>query len=121
MNNTAIFAHHTILHARQFHSTTTSCHSYNKYFSYSIFKGYALIYRIASGEMLGKDQPVILQLLELPDALTKLKGTVMELEDCAFPLLRGVVQTSDEQKAFEGAYPLIYFTTHTSQTHYSLL
>jgi malate dehydrogenase len=65
--------------------------------------GYALIFRIASGEMLGKDQPVILQLLELPNAINKLKGTVMELEDCAFPLLRGVVQTSDESKAFEGA------------------
>jgi len=65
--------------------------------------GYALIFRIASGEMLGKDQPVILQLLELPPALNSLKGVVMELDDCAFPLLRKVVATSEEKEAFEGA------------------
>lgn len=65
--------------------------------------GYALLFRIASGEMLGKDQPVILQLLELPPALNALKGVAMELEDCAFPLLRGIVQTSEEKQAFEGA------------------
>ena len=54
--------------------------------------GYALLFRIASGEMLGKDQPVILQLLEIPDekAQKALKGVMMELEDCAFPLLAGV-------------------------------
>ncbi len=57
--------------------------------------GYALLFRIASGEMLGKDQPVILQLLEIPDekAQKALKGVIMELEDCAFPLLAGVVPT----------------------------
>jgi malate dehydrogenase len=49
--------------------------------------GYALLFRIASGEMLGKDQPVILQLLEVTPALGALKGVAMELEDCAFPLL----------------------------------
>jgi len=65
--------------------------------------GYSTLFRIASGEMLGKDQPIILQLLELPQAVNALKGVVMELEDCAFPLLRGVVQTSEEKKAFEGA------------------
>jgi len=65
--------------------------------------GYSTLFRIASGEMLGKDQPVILQLLELPQAVNALQGVVMELEDCAFPLLRGVVQTSEEKKAFEGA------------------
>jgi malate dehydrogenase len=65
--------------------------------------GYATLFRIASGEMLGKDQPVILQLLELPQAVNALKGVVMELEDCAFPLLRGIVQTSEEKQAFEGA------------------
>ena len=55
--------------------------------------GYSLIYRIASGEMLGKDQPVILQLLELPidKAQAALKGVMMELEDCAFPLLARLV------------------------------
>jgi len=65
--------------------------------------GYALLFRIASGEMLGKDQPVILQLLELPGALKPLKGVTMELQDCAFPLLKGVVETSDPNQAFEGA------------------
>jgi len=65
--------------------------------------GYATLFRIASGEMLGKDQPVILQLLELPQAINALKGVAMELEDCAFPLLRGIVQTSEEKQAFEGA------------------
>jgi len=65
--------------------------------------GYALLFRIASGEMLGKDQPVILQLLELTPALKSLEGVSMELNDCAFPLLRGIVQTDDAQKAFEGA------------------
>jgi len=65
--------------------------------------GYALLFRIASGEMLGKDQPVQLQLLELPQALKALEGVAMELQDCAFPLLRGIVQTDDPKKAFEGA------------------
>lgn len=53
--------------------------------------------------MLGWDQPVILQLLELTPALKALEGVVMELQDCAFPLLRGIVQTDDPAKAFEGA------------------
>lgn len=53
--------------------------------------------------MLGKDQPVILQLLELPPAMKALEGVAMELQDCAFPLLRGIVQTSDVKKGFEGA------------------
>jgi len=65
--------------------------------------GYALLFRIASGQMLGPDQPVILQLLELTPALKSLEGVVMELKDCAFPLLRGIVQTDSTQKAFEGA------------------
>jgi len=65
--------------------------------------GYSMLFRLASGELLGKDQPVILQLLELQPALNSLKGVVMELEDCAFPLLHGVVQTSDANEAFEGA------------------
>lgn len=65
--------------------------------------GYAILFRIASGEMLGKDQPVILQCLELTPALNALKGVAMELNDCAFPLLRGIVQTDDPNKAFEGA------------------
>ena len=65
--------------------------------------GYALLFRIASGEMLGKDQPVILQLLELPldKAQAALKGVIMELEDCAFPLLAGVVGTDDPEVAFK--------------------
>jgi len=65
--------------------------------------GYATLFRIANGEMLGKDQPVILQLLELPQALKSLEGVVMELNDCAFPLLKGVVQTDSPEKAFEGS------------------
>jgi malate dehydrogenase len=65
--------------------------------------GYALLFRIASGEMLGKDQPVILQLLELPQAQNALKGVIMELEDCAFPLLHGVVGTDDPNVAFKDA------------------
>ncbi len=62
---------------------------------------YAMLFRIASGEMLGKDQPVILQLLEITPALDALKGVVMELDDCAFPLLAGVVQTDDANIAFK--------------------
>jgi malate dehydrogenase len=65
--------------------------------------GYALLFRIASGEMLGKDQPVILQLLEIPDekAQNALKGVMMELEDCAFPLLAGMEAHSDPAQAFK--------------------
>ena len=62
---------------------------------------YAMLFRIASGEMLGKDQPVILQLLEITPALDALKGVVMELEDCAFQLLAGIVQTDDANVAFK--------------------
>jgi malate dehydrogenase len=65
--------------------------------------GYALLFRIASGEMLGKDQPVILQLLEIPDekAQKALKGVMMEIEDCAFPLLAGMESHSDPMTAFK--------------------
>ena len=63
--------------------------------------GYSLLFRIASGEMLGKDQPVILQLLEITPALNALKGVVMELEDCAFPLLAGIIQSDDPMVAFK--------------------
>ncbi|CAN7271008.1 malate dehydrogenase [Rhizobacter sp. LjRoot28] len=65
--------------------------------------GYAILFRIASGEMLGKDQPVILQLLEIPDekAQNALKGVIMELEDCAFPLLAGIEAHSDAKAAFK--------------------
>ena len=62
--------------------------------------GYQLAFRIASGQMLGADQPVILQLLEIPPALDALKGVVMELDDCAFPSLHGVVATADVNEAF---------------------
>ncbi len=67
--------------------------------------GYALLFRIASGEMLGKDQPVILQLLEIPDekAQNALKGVMMELEDCAFPLLAGMQAHGDPMGAFKDA------------------
>src|SRR5216684_1037805 len=65
--------------------------------------GYSLLFRIASGDMLGKDQPVILQLLEIPDekAQKALKGVMMELDDCAFPLLHGMVPASDPMVAFK--------------------
>ncbi len=62
--------------------------------------GYQLAFRIASGQMLGQDQPVVLQLLEIPPALPALNGVVMELDDCAFPTLAGVVATDDPNVAF---------------------
>jgi malate dehydrogenase len=62
--------------------------------------GYSLLFRIASGAMLGDDQPVILQLLEITPALGALAGVAMELDDCAFPLLAGIVQTDDAEVAF---------------------
>ena len=63
--------------------------------------GYALLFRIASGEMLGKDQPVILQLLEITPALDALKGVIMEVEDCAFPLVQDMIPTDDADVAFK--------------------
>jgi malate dehydrogenase len=63
--------------------------------------GYAAIFRIASGEMLGNDQPIILQLLDLPQALPMLRGVMMELEDCAFPLLQQIIITDDPKVAFQ--------------------
>jgi malate dehydrogenase len=69
--------------------------------------GYSLLFRIASGAMLG-DQPVILQLLEITPALDALKGVAMELEDCAFPLLAGIEQTDDPNEAFgDASYALL--------------
>ena len=65
--------------------------------------GYSLLFRIASGSMLGPDQPVILQMLEITPALGALQGVAMELEDCAFPLLAGMVQTDDADMAFGDA------------------
>ena len=63
--------------------------------------GYALLFRVASGAMLGNDQPVILQLLEITPALDAVKGVVMELDDCAFPLLQDVIYTDDANVAFK--------------------
>ena len=63
--------------------------------------GYALAFRVAAGDMLGPEQPVILQLLEITPALDALKGVAMELNDCAFPLLRGLVTTDDANVAFK--------------------
>ncbi len=63
--------------------------------------GYALLFRVASGAMLGNDQPVILQLLEITPALGAVKGVVMELDDCAFPLLQDVIYTDDANVAFK--------------------
>lgn len=64
---------------------------------------YSLLFRIAAGEMLGTDQPVIFQLLEITPALEALQGTVMEIEDCAFPLVAGIVQSDDPEVAFKDA------------------
>ena len=65
--------------------------------------GYSLLFRIASGQMLGPDQPVVLQMLEIPPAMPALEGVAMELEDCAFPLLAGLTKTDDPEAAFDGA------------------
>ena len=65
--------------------------------------GYSLLFRIASGQMLGMDQPVILQLLELTPALDALRGVAMEIDDCAFPLVHGIVQSDDPNVAFKDA------------------
>src|SRR5256886_12110907 len=62
--------------------------------------GYSLLFRIASGEMFGPDQPLALHLIEIPAALGALEGVVMELQDCAFPLLQSVVPTADLDEGF---------------------
>src|SRR6187549_4288959 len=64
--------------------------------------GYSLLFRIASGSMFGPDQPVILHLIEIEPALPALGGVVMELQDCAFPLLKGIVATSSLEEGFRG-------------------
>ncbi len=64
--------------------------------------GYALVFRVASGQLLGAEQPIVLRLLEIEPAMGALEGVVMELEDCSFPLLTGVEATSDLKKAFDG-------------------
>lgn len=64
--------------------------------------GYAIVYRIANGDLFGPDQPVIVQLLEITPALASLNGVAMELQDCAFPLLHGIVATDDANVAFDG-------------------
>jgi malate dehydrogenase len=64
--------------------------------------GYALLFRIAAGQLLGPDQPIVLRLLEVEAGMKALRGVVMELEDCAFPLLAGVVMTSNMTEAFDG-------------------
>ena len=65
--------------------------------------GYALLFRIASGQLLGPDTPVRLRLLEIEPALKAAEGTAMELDDCAFPLLTGIDITADARAAFDGA------------------
>jgi malate dehydrogenase len=66
--------------------------------------GYALLFRIASGAMFGPNQPVELQLIEIPHALSSLGGLVMELQDCAFPLLKGITATADLEEGFRGVH-----------------
>jgi malate dehydrogenase len=65
--------------------------------------GYALVFRIASGQLLGPDQPIVLRMLEIEPAMKSLEGLAMELDDCALPLLHGMELTSDTEKAFDGA------------------
>jgi malate dehydrogenase len=65
--------------------------------------GYALLFRIASGQLLGPDQPVVLRMLEIEPAMKALEGVAMELDDCAFPLLHDMVLTSNTEEAFDGA------------------
>lgn len=64
--------------------------------------GYSLLFRIAAGDMLGKDQPVVLSLVEIPPAMKALEGVIMELDDCAFPLVAGIEAADDPQKGFDG-------------------
>ena len=64
--------------------------------------GYSLLFRIASGQLLGEDQPIVLRLLEIEPAMKVLEGVVMELDDCAFPLLHDIVATADLKTAFDG-------------------
>src|SRR5437870_4090859 len=64
--------------------------------------GYSLLFRIASGAMFGPDQPIVLHLIEIESALSALQGVVMELDDCAFPLLKGVVPTANLDEGFRG-------------------
>ena len=65
--------------------------------------GYSLVFRIASGQMLGRDRPLELRLLEIPQAMGALEGVAMELVDCAFPLLEGIDLYDDAGRAFDGA------------------
>jgi len=65
--------------------------------------GYALLFRIASGEMFGPDQPIVLRMLEIEPAMKALEGVAMELDDCAFPLLADMVLTHKTEEAFDGA------------------
>src|SRR5579864_2036744 len=65
--------------------------------------GYALVFRVASGQMFGEDQPIVLRMLEIEPAMKSLEGVAMELDDCAFPMLAGMVLTSKTEEAFEGA------------------
>src|SRR5919204_150967 len=74
--------------------------------------GYSLLFRIANGDLLGKDQPVILQLLEITPALDALRGVVMELDDCAFPLLHRIVPTDDAGRAFDGVNARLSRSVH---------
>ena len=64
--------------------------------------GYSLVFRIASGQLLGPDQPIVLRLLEIEPAMKALQGVAMELDDCAFPLLTDIVLTSNTEEAFDG-------------------
>src|SRR3979411_1785061 len=64
--------------------------------------GYSLLFRIASGQLLGPDQPIVLRMLEIEPAMKSLEGVAMELDDCAFPLLSSMVLTSEDEEAFDG-------------------
>ena len=72
--------------------------------------GYALLFRLASGDCFGPDQPVILQLVEIPPAMGALEGVVMELNDCAFPLLHGIEMADNPTDGFRGANAIFMVT-----------
>src|SRR5439155_401923 len=77
--------------------------------------GYALVFRIASGQMFGPDQPLLLHLIEIPAALGALNGVVMELDDCAFPLLQSVIPTGDLDEGFRDIIPRLSIRISTTR------
>ena len=80
--------------------------------------GYSLLFRIATGEMLGRDQPVILQLVDIPPAMKAVDGVAMELNDCAFPLLAGIEAADTPQKGFQDTQFALLVGGHAARTRH---